>query len=189
VVQLRPDAAPNVCDRKVVRTNTQGLKTECLFADGTSILLSNFLASFVHASDELLFPLSAEAVDSPTEIYVRHNPEQRRPDLFQAEIGYVAQPRKDKWDNLFVTAEVPDSRLGVSTIHVRCESLRDYFYVGNRRQKWGRQPTFYELLRVSPRASPTELRLAFKLRTLEYRAAHAPVSDLRILERAFNIRL
>jgi hypothetical protein len=187
VVQLRPDAAPNVCDRKVVRTNTQGLKTECLFADGTSILLSHFLASFVHASDELLFPLSAEAVDSPTEIYVRHNPEQRRPDLFQAEIGYVAQPRKDKWDNLFVTAEVPDSRLGVSTIHVRCESLRDYFYVGNRRQKWGSQPTFYELLRVSPRASPTELRLAFKLRTLEYRAAHAPVSDLRILERAFNI--
>jgi hypothetical protein len=186
-VLLKPGAVPNVCLRKVVRTNTKGVKTECLFTDGTSILLSNFLASFVRASDELLFPLSAEAVDSPTEIYVRHNPEQRRPDLFQAEIGYVAQPRKDRQDSLFVTAEVPDSRLGVTTIHVRCESLRDHFYVANRRQEWDRQPTFYEILRVSPRASPTELRLAFKLRTLEYRAAHAPVSDLRMLERSFNI--
>jgi hypothetical protein len=187
VVQLKPDAAPNVCQRKVVRINTKILKTECLFADGTSILLSNFLASFVRTGDELLFPLSPEAVDSPTEIYVRHDPEQRRPDLFQAKIGYAAQPRKDKRDNVFVSAAVRDSRLGVSKITLRCESLRDYFYVGNPRQKLGGQPTFYEILRVSPRASPTELRLAFKLRTLEYRAAHAPVSDLRILERAFNI--
>jgi hypothetical protein len=186
-VQLKADTAPDLCQRKVVRSNTKGLKTECLFADGTSVPLSNSLASFVRAGDELLFSLSPEAVDSPTEIYVRHNPEQRRPDLFQAEIEYVAQPRKDKRDNVFVSAEVRDSRLGVSKITLRCESLRDYFYVANRRQQWDRQPTFYELLRVTPRASPTELRIAFKLRTLEYRAAQAPVTDLRMLERAFNI--
>src|SRR6266478_5839222 len=34
---------------------------------------------------------------------------------------------------------------------------------------------------------PTELRLAFKLRVLELRTAHAPTADLRSLERAFNI--
>lgn len=185
-VSLRPDAPPNVCQRKVVRTNTKALKTECLFADGTSILLTNFLGAFLHAGDELVFPLSLEALDSPTEIYIRHNPEQRRPDLFQAEIGYAAQPRKDKRDNLLVSTEVCNSNLGVSKIILRCESLRDYFYIANRRQKWGRRPTLYELLRVSPRASPTELHLAFKLRTLEYRAAHAS-GDLRELERAFNI--
>jgi len=34
--------------------------------------------------------------------------------------------------------------------------------------------------------APAELRLAFKLRALELRAAHAPVGDLRVLEHAFN---
>jgi len=37
----------------------------------------------------------------------------------------------------------------------------------------GRQASFFELLRVNPKVSPTELRLAFKLRTLELRTAHA----------------
>jgi hypothetical protein len=187
VVQLGPDAASNVLQRKVVQTNTKGLKTECLFADGISVLLSNFLASFIRVGDELACPLSPGGVDSQTEIYVRHNPEQRRPDLFQGEIGYAAQPRKDIRGNVFVSAEVRDSRLGISKIILRSESLRDYFYVANRRQKGELQSTFYELLRVSPRASPTELHLAFTLRTLEYRAAGAPINSLRALERAFNI--
>jgi len=187
VVQLRPDAASDVLRRKVVRTNTKGLKTECLFSDGTSVLLSNFLASFVRADDELLFPLSPNALESPTEIYVRHSANQRRNDLFQAEIGYTAQPRKDKRDNLFVSAEVRDSRVGISKIILRCDSLRDYFYVASRHQQWDRQPTFYELLRVDPKVTPAELRVAFKLRTTELRAARAPTSDLHALERAFNV--
>lgn len=187
LVQLKPGAAPNVCQGKVVRTNPKGMKTECLFADGTSILLANFLGSFVRDGDELVFPLSPEAMDSPTEIYIRHNPEQKRADLFQAEIGYAAQPRKDKRTGLFVSAQVRESRLGVSTINLRCEHLRDYFYAANRRQAPNRQPTFYELLRVNSKVSPAELRLAYRLRALEYCAAHTPVSDLRALERAFNI--
>jgi len=114
-------------------------------------------------------------------------PEERRWDVFQAEIGYATQPRKDKRNNLFVSADVPDSQLGISAISLRCQALRDYFYVGDRRRGWDRQSSFYELLGVNPKVSPAELRLAFKLRTLELRTAHAPTGDLRALERAFNI--
>jgi len=184
--KAKPDAPPKACRRKVVRTNPKGAKTECLFADGTPILLSNFLASFVRAGDELLFQLDP-GVGAGTEIYIRHDPEERRQDILQAEIGYVSQPCKDRRDNLFVSAEVPGSRLGFSAIHLRCEAVRDYFYVGDRRRAWDRQPSFYELLRVNPNASPTELRIAFKLRVLEFRAAQTPTGDVRSLERAFNI--
>jgi curved DNA-binding protein CbpA len=59
--------------------------------------------------------------------------------------------------------------------------------VGNRRRGWDRQSSFYELLRVNPKVSPAELRLAFKLRTLELGTARAPAGDLRALNRAFNI--
>ncbi len=187
-VQVKADALPNVCQRKVVKTNPKGVKTECVFTDGTSILVSNFVASFIRACDELLFPLEHEAVDAGTQIYIRKTgPEERRRDVFQAEIRYATRPRKDKRNNIFVSAEVPDSQLGISAIHLRCEALRDYFYVGNRCRGWDRQSSFYELLRVNPKVSPAELRLAFKLRAMELRTAHAPTGDLRALERAFNI--
>ncbi len=179
---------PNVARRQVLRTNPKGSKTECVFADGTAILVSNFLASFIGAGDELLFSVELEAADAGTQIYIRNtNPEERRRDIFQAEIGYATQPRKDKRDNLFVAAEVCDPSLGISAIHLRCEALRDYFCVGDRRRAWDRQPSFYELLRVSPTVSPAELRLAFKLRSLELCTARASTGDLRALERAFNI--
>jgi len=187
-VPVSPSAPQNVCQRAVVKKNPKGSKTECLFADGACILVSNFLASFVRAGDELLFPLDHEAAKSGTQIYIRKtHPQERGWDVFQAEIDYATQPRKDKRNNLFVSAELPDSQLGISTINLRCEVMRDYFYVGNRRLGWNRQPTFYELLRVNPKVSPAELRLAFKLRTLELSTAHAPTGDLRALNRAFNI--
>jgi curved DNA-binding protein CbpA len=187
-VQAKADSLPNVRQGKVVKTNPKGPKTECLFADGTSILVSNFFASFICAGDELLFPLEREADNAGTQIYIRKtHPEERRWDVFQAEIGYATQPRKDKRHNLFVCAEVHGGRLGIVSIQIRCEALRDYFYVANRRRAWDRQPSFYELLRVNPKVSLTELRLAFKLRTLELSTAHAPTGDLRALNRAFNI--
>ena len=187
-IQARANPLPNICQRKVLKTNPKGVKTESVFADGTSILLSNFLASFIRTGDELFFPLELEAAGAGTQIYIRNtNPEERRQDVFQAEIGYATQPRKDKRVNLFVSAEVRSPGLGISAINVRCESLRDYFYVGNRRRVWDRQPSLYQLLRVNPNVSPAELRLAFKLRILELRTAHAPTADLRALERAFNI--
>ena len=187
-VQAKADSLPNVRQGKVVKTNPRGPKTECLLADGISILVSNFLVSFIRTGDELLFPLEREAADVGTQIYIRKtHHEERRWDVFQAEIGYATQPRKDKRNNLFVSAEVPDSQLGISAINLRCEALRDYFYAGNRRRGWDRQSSFYELLRVNPKVSPAELRLAFKLRTMELRSAHAPTGDLRAIERAFNI--
>ena len=187
-VQVKEDALPNIRRLKVVKVSPKGVKTECVFADGTSILVSNFLASFIHAGDELLFPLEFAAAAAGTQIYLRKgNPGERRRDVLQAEIGYATRPRKDRRDDLFVSAEVRSPCFGISAINLRCEAIRDYFYVNNRGRAWDRQPSLYQLLRVNPEVSPTELRLAFKLRTLELRTARASVGDLRALERAFNI--
>ena len=186
-IQARTNPPPNVCQRLVLRTNPKGSKTECVFGDGTAILISNFMASLIHARDELRFPLELDTADAGTQIYIRKtNPEERRRDIFQAEIGYVTQPRKDGRDNLFVAAEVRGSCLGISAINLPCDALRDYFYVGNRHRSWDRQPSLYELLRVNPSVSPAELRIAFKLRGLELRTAHAGTEHLHALERAFN---
>ncbi len=188
ITQVTTGPRPNVCQRPVLKTNPRGDKTECVFTDGTSILVSNFLASFIRVGDQLRFPLALEATHAATEIYFRNGkPEVRRWDVFHAPIGYATQPRKDKRDSFFVSAEVVGGRLGISTIHIRCEALRDYFYAGNRHRAWDRQPSFYELFRVNSNVSPAELHLAFKLRSLELRTARGSSNDLSTLERAVNI--
>ena len=48
-------------------------------------------------------------------------------------------------------------------------------------------PTLYEVLRIPASASPSELRVAFKLRDLELRTAGVRHRDRVALERAFNI--
>jgi hypothetical protein len=172
----------------VVETLGKGDKVECLFTDGSSILLSNFLASYIRRGDEVRFPLTLGKASACAELHICNaNSPQRRGDVYQALIGYAAQPRKDKRGDLFVSAQVLSQHLGISSIHIRCGTLRDYFYAANRRRAWNQQPTFYELLRSSPTASPAELRVAFKLRTLELRAAHSSPAELAAIERAFNI--
>jgi len=187
-LQARTNPLRNVCQRKVLKTNPKGVKTDCVFTDGTAIAVSNFLASFIRAGDDLLFSLELEAADSSTEIYIRKTyPGVKGRDLFQTRIGCASQPRKDKRNNLFISSEVLNPRLRILAIYLPTEALRDYFYVGNRHCAWDQQLSLYELLRVSRNASPAELRLAFKLRALELRTAQAPHSNLAALERAFNI--
>ncbi|MCI0723684.1 MAG: hypothetical protein L0338_32705 [Acidobacteria bacterium] len=172
----------------MAETLGKGDKVECLFTDGSSILLSNFLASFIRRGDEVRFPLTLGSARAGAELHIcKANSPQRRGDVYQASIGYAAQPRKDKRGELFVSAQILSQQLGISAIHIRCKTLRDYFYAANRRRAWNQQATFYELLRSSPTASPAELRVAFKLRTLELRAAHSSPAELSATERAFNI--
>src|SRR5581483_384920 len=187
-VPTAPDVRSMVRQRKVAKTVSKGEKVECVFSDGSSILLSPFLASFIRFGDEIRFPLAIGSASADTEIYIRNGRSQSgRHDIYQAPIGYAAQPRKDKRGNLFVSVQVLNPHLGISAIHLRCETLRDYFYASNRRRTWDQQTTFYELLRASPQASLAELRVAFKLRALELRTARASSSDLFTLERAFNM--
>ena len=48
--------------------------------------------------------------------------------LYHAPIGYVSQPRQDKRNQHFVSAEVHRGGLGISTVFLPCEVLREYFY-------------------------------------------------------------
>ena len=152
------------------------------------ILLSNFLGALIRPGDEIDFPLPIDLRRTGTEIYVRKSSSfVRSRDLYQAPISYAAKPKADKRDRLYVRAEVSKGGLGISSIHLPCEVIRDYFYVATRRQPWERQTSLYDVLRITPTASLAELRVAFRLRQLELRAAATRNGDSATLERAFNI--
>jgi hypothetical protein len=182
------DSTEEILHRVVSEIKREGEKTVCRFNEGSSVLLANFLGALIRPGDEISFPLANDSAGAGTEIYIRKTSSSRRGrDLYQAPISYAATPKADKRDRLYVRAEVSKGGLGISWIQLPCDVIRDYFYVSTRRQRWERQTSLYDVLRISSAASLAELRVAFKLRQLELRAAATRNHDSATLERAFNI--
>ena len=165
-------------------TNTGA--AECALTKGAPVLVPAFLAPYLGSGDEIQVPLGSNQVGP--EIHVRKNVASRRlRELYQGQIGYVTQPKEDKRGELFVTAKITGSGLGIAAIHLPCDVLRDYFYVADRKGEWRKQPTLYDVVRIPQSAGPGELRLAFKIRQLELQKEGAPKSAHAALERAYNI--
>ena len=176
-----------ICCERVVSVQRQEKPAICVFANRTKLLVSRFLASYVAIGDDIAFPVSTgDAVR--TEILITKNagsgPKRY---LYHVPIGYVSQPKQDKRNQHFVSAEVHHGGLGISTVFLPCEVLRDYFYGLPDADHRADHPSLYEILHIPASASPSELRVAFKLRDLELQTAGAARSQRVALERAFNI--
>jgi curved DNA-binding protein CbpA len=187
-IRTSDESAEVILRRSVSGAKREGEKTVCHFNDGGSILLSNFLGLLIRPGDEISFRLPTKSAAAGSEIYVHKTSfSGRTHDLYQAPISYAAQPKADKRDRLYVRAEVSRGGLGICSIHLPCQVIRDHFYVSSRRQRWERQTSLYDALRITSTASLAELRVAFRLRQLEFRAAATRNGDPATLERAFNI--
>src|SRR5271165_3094583 len=160
-----------VCRERVVRVQRQDDPAACVFANQTKLLLSRLLAKSVAVGDEITFPISVpDAVG--TEILITKNAASGPGRcIYQAPIGYVTQPKQDKRNQHFVSTEVQRGSLGISAVFLPCEVLREYFYRLPLTSDKVDHPTLYEVMRIPASASPSELRVAFKLRDLELRTA------------------
>jgi hypothetical protein len=188
VVQATSVIAKVILRRVVSEAKREREKTLCHLNDGATIFLTNPLGAHIRPGDEINFPLPTDSAERGCEIYVhRTSCSWRSRDLYQASISYAARPNADKRDRLYVRAKVSSGQLGISSIHLPCEVVRDCFYVATRRQPWARQTSLYDVLRITPTASLAELRVAFRLRQLELRAAGTSNREGATLERTFNI--
>jgi hypothetical protein len=186
VVIARPalPPAPVVCQR-VTRLQPDGSAIRCLLPEDRSLTLSHFLANFIKPTDQIEF--DPTVADPVRELRVLQASERRPRELYFASIGYVTQPKADKRNQYFVRAEVVAARLGVKRIHLPSEAVRDYFYFANRRRPGSEEETLFDLLRTAPSASPTDLRLALKVRMIELQTEGARAEQLQAIERAFNV--
>ena len=160
--------------------------TTLSLAGGPAIVVARYLTAVVHPGDQVEFNDSFSG-DSRSELLIVRSGHVRPKELYLAQIGYVTQPKTDSRQALFLRAEVVAGGLGIRWIHLPASAVRDHFYRGDRSRPWAESPTLYDALRVQRSASPGELRLAFKLRSLELEAARAPRGESRNLERAFNL--
>src|SRR5208337_617750 len=102
-----------VCRERVVSVQRQEDPAACVFANQTKLLVSRLLAKSVAVGDEITFPIPApDAVGS--EILVTKNAASRPGrHIYQAPIGYVSQPKQDRRNQYFVSAEVRRGSLGI----------------------------------------------------------------------------
>ena len=186
-IMVLTSSAPSipVCRERVVSLHRQEEPATCELANRTNLRVSGLLASNVAIGDEITFPIPTGAATG-AEIYITKGSSSSGQNrcLYQASIGYVTQPKLDKRSQHFVAAEVQQKGLGISAVFLPCKTLRHYFYRLPSAADKDAQPNFYETLRIPASASPAELRVAFKLRTLEVAATR---SEQLALERAFNI--
>lgn len=153
----------------VANVQLQQDSTVCVFSNQTRLLLSRMLAKHLGVGDEITFAIPTDD-PSPTEVLITKKAASGSSwYVYQAGIGYVSQPKQDKRGQHFVAAEVRQGSLGISTVFLPCELLRDYFYHLPRNTNGVSPPTLYGMLRIPASASSSELRVAFKLRDLELR--------------------
>jgi len=181
------NSSASVCQERVVRVEPRQDLAICVLANQSKLLVPRLLAQYVAIGDEITFPIPAPDAVGPEILVTKSAVSETSSRVYQAPIGYVSRPKQDKRNQSFVSAEVQRGGLGVATIFLPCEALREYFYRLPRTSDRVDHPTLYQVLRIPASASPSELRVAYKLRDLELRTSGVLHQERVALERAFNI--
>jgi hypothetical protein len=180
-------SSTSICWERVVSVQRQENPAICVFANRSKLLVSRFLAAYVTFGDDIAFPVSTGDAAGTEILITKNGGSGRKSYVYHVPIGYVSQPKQDKRNQHFVSAEVHRGSLGISTVLLPCDVLHDYFYGLPDADHGADRPSLYEILHIPASASPSELRVAFKLRDLELQTAGAARSRRVTLERAFNI--
>src|SRR5262249_43168927 len=129
MASVQAELAPPICCRRVARINGLQKPPECWLLNGSRIALPRLIAAHLTSGNEISLLLLNSALTIGTEIHVSKNSlagSSRA--IYQAPISYVTQPQKNKRGDLYVTAQVCAASLGISSILISCQTLREYFY-------------------------------------------------------------
>jgi hypothetical protein len=152
-----------------------------VFGGGTDADLPPFLVRFLRPGDRLVF-----LAEGPAEILIERGANRSRPiQLLYATIGYAGLPKeREGGSGFFVRADLPNCSAGPKALFLSGEDIRRYFYLldGDANRQ-----SLYDLLQVSDSASLADLRLAWRVRSLELGATPTHGVERAKLERAFNI--
>ena len=185
-------SAPSMASIPIIRERVTSLQLQqdsvaCELSNRNRLLVSRLLAKHIAVGDEITFSVATEDGRRTEVLITKKGASSATRHVYQAAIGYVSHPRQDKRNEYFVAAEVQRGSLGINSIFLPCEVLREYFYRLPRSNDKADHPTLYDILSIPASASISELRVAFKLRDLEFRTSGVPHSQRLALERAFNI--
>jgi hypothetical protein len=156
------------------------LPAERVFRLDADLGLPRFLVRFLRPGDKL-----TRLAQGHTEVLVERRANRGQTiQLLYATIGYASLPKEREGQSGFVVrADLPHSSAPKNLL-LSGEDIQRYFYL---RDGDANRPTLYDLLQVSDSASLANLRLAWRVRSLELGVSPAHAPERAKLERAFNI--
>lgn len=167
-------------DKIVTEIHWKQEGVECRLDDGTTLVPTDSWRRFVQRGD-VVTPLSPDTSDVLIE---RRGLRSSSQYFLCASIGYVAQPKDiENGADCLLRAELLNSTKPKSLL-ISADAIRRRFYQADPDSL---SETLYGLLQASESATPCELRLAWRLRTLEFELGKASATTKSKIERAFNI--
>jgi hypothetical protein len=151
------------------------------------VLLPLLFANYIGVGDEITFSIATgDAAGAEIMLTKEASPDARRC-IYLVPIDYATQPKLDKHDQSFISVRVRSGNLGIASLFLPCETVREYFYSAGDSKNRSVSATLYQTLRIGTSASLAEIRVAFKLRALELNTIGAARGEHIKLERAFNM--
>ncbi len=148
---------------------------------GAEAALPEFLHAFIRPGDSVL-DLST-GLASQGEFLIERPGRPRPRQWLLATIGYASQPKEGD-QGFYVRAELPKiERFRV--LILSGTAIRRYFYMLDEERLHSQ--TLYEILGVDESASLADLRLAWRVRSVELGATPCSRNDRAMAERAFNL--
>lgn len=161
---------PTLSWRKVAELRASGERVSCIHPDGaTPVPLS--IGRQLRVGDSI-------ATIGPADFLV----ERGRLHMLHATIGYAAQPKESKTGEWLVRTELPNCVTDLKALFISGDALRCYFYsLGDS------EASLYDVLGCSADSGATELRLAWRIKSLELIATVETARNGSHAERAFNV--
>jgi len=177
----------NILFSSIYRYFRQQNAVSCTLANGVRVLLPRVFLNHIAAGDEIAFPIPTTKA-AHTEVIATKSPSSTaRTALYLASIKLATKPKLDKNGQSYVSALVHSGPFGISSVFLPCETIHEYFYGIGHARNGSESNSLYKTLRIESSASPAEIRVAFKLRSLELKTNGAAGPDHVRLSRAFNI--
>lgn len=149
----------------------------CRFEDGGIADVPLILWRFLKRKDQLRF------LSATTEVLIERQARPSCQQLLHATIGHAGLPNIGQNGQAYVRAELPGCREGPRALFLSADSVRRYFYAFSEAPS----RSLYQFLRVPDTATPEQLRIAWRMRSLELAVAGAECHQFSAIERAFNI--
>ncbi len=118
-----------------------------------------------------------------TEVLIERQARPRCQQLLHATIGHAGLPKIGQNGQAYVRAELPGCKDGPRALFLSADSVRRYFYAFSENPR----RSLYQFLNVPETASSEQLRIAWRMRSLELTVAGAESRQISGVERAFNL--
>ncbi|MGH9655961.1 MAG: hypothetical protein ACRD6B_21160, partial [Bryobacteraceae bacterium] len=180
-----PDRAWN---NLVVAIERTGSGMRCELRDGRFVSVPAEWRDQIAIADRMHIDSGIEALDRWTSFYIER---QGRADLAQIPVVAAHPPKQDRRGESFIILDAAaGAPNGIARVPIESAQIRDYFFAPDRAVPWRQQASWFEILGALESSSPAEIRLAYRIRSLELAAAEENSAALSArLARGFEILL